>query len=177
MRIDIDNAHGVMFSILADVQQRDVSDVFRRGLHRHARRGVKGWIRHQGHIHILLLRGCGKDLSRPMFQTARRRHKANKAATAGNTGMTRPVNIRDPASSRGFTRGSWAAASITLLLITGPRLQIALGSPMRFERVYGQSGSYSLGRKTGKCPSCRLFGQVLRVPVSMSDSAIWHEPR
>jgi len=55
MLIDINNAYGVAFPVLADVQQRDVSDVFRRGLHCHAGRGVKGWIRHQGHIHILLL--------------------------------------------------------------------------------------------------------------------------
>jgi hypothetical protein len=55
MQIDINNAYGVAFPILADVQQRDVSDVFRRGLHCHAGRGVEGWIRHQGHIHILLL--------------------------------------------------------------------------------------------------------------------------
>src|SRR5438445_490356 len=55
MQIDINYAYGVAFPILADVQQRDVSDVFRRGLHCHAGRGVKGWIRHQGHIHILLL--------------------------------------------------------------------------------------------------------------------------
>src|ERR1700728_3906166 len=54
MRIDIDKAHGVVFPILADVQQRDVSDVFRRGLDRHPRRGEKGWTGYQGHIHILL---------------------------------------------------------------------------------------------------------------------------
>src|SRR5205807_10072820 len=41
MLIDINNAYGVAFPVLADVQQRDVSDVFRRGLHCHAGRGVK----------------------------------------------------------------------------------------------------------------------------------------
>src|SRR5438552_18161819 len=35
MLIDINNAYGVAFPVLADVQQRDVSDVFRRGLHCH----------------------------------------------------------------------------------------------------------------------------------------------
>jgi hypothetical protein len=50
MRFDVDNTHRVVFSILADVEQTDVCEVFRRGLHGHARRGVKGWIRHQGHI-------------------------------------------------------------------------------------------------------------------------------
>ena len=70
-RIDVNDAHGVALPILADVEQSDVSDVFRRGLHRHARRGVKGWIRHQGHIHILLWqRVTAKDLPRPMFHTA-----------------------------------------------------------------------------------------------------------
>jgi len=56
--------------------------------------------------------------------------------------MTRPVKISDPASSRGFTRGSSAAASITLLLITGHHaFQIVLGSPMRFERITGNPES------------------------------------
>ena len=66
--------------------------------------------------------------------------------------MTRPVNIRDPASSRGFTRGSWAAASITLLLITGPRLQIVLGSPMRFERITGNPEVIHLDVKPASVP-------------------------
>jgi hypothetical protein len=53
-RLDVDNAHGIALPTVADVKQSDVSDAFRCCLHRHARRGVKGWIRHQGHIHILL---------------------------------------------------------------------------------------------------------------------------
>src|SRR6202521_3379091 len=64
-RIDVNNAHGVALPILADVEQRDVGDAFRRGLHRHARRRIKGWIRHHGHIHILLWqRVTATDLTR-----------------------------------------------------------------------------------------------------------------
>ena len=36
-RIDVNHAHGVAPPIVPDVKQSDVSDVFRRGLHRHAR--------------------------------------------------------------------------------------------------------------------------------------------
>src|SRR6266404_5105126 len=54
-RIDVDDAHGIALPILADVEQRDVCDAFRRGLHRHTRRRIKGWVRHHGHIHIPLL--------------------------------------------------------------------------------------------------------------------------
>src|ERR1700731_937474 len=64
-RIDVDNAHGVALPILADVEQRVLGDAFRRGLHGHARRRVKGWIRHHGHIHILLgQRVTAKHLTR-----------------------------------------------------------------------------------------------------------------
>src|ERR1700692_3021740 len=63
-RIDVNNAHGVALPIPANVEQRDVGDAFRRRLHRHARRRIKGWIRHQGHIHILLWqRVTAKDLT------------------------------------------------------------------------------------------------------------------
>ena len=44
-RIEVNDAHGVALSILADVEQSDISEAFRRGLHRHARRRVKSWIR------------------------------------------------------------------------------------------------------------------------------------
>ncbi len=36
-RIDVDDAHSVPLPTLADVKQSDVSDTFRRCLHRHAR--------------------------------------------------------------------------------------------------------------------------------------------
>src|ERR1700674_478740 len=45
--VDVNDAHGVSLPTLADVEQSYVSDAFRRGLHRHARRGIKGWIRQQ----------------------------------------------------------------------------------------------------------------------------------
>jgi hypothetical protein len=35
--IKVNDTHGVVLSILAVVEQRDVSQAFRRGLHRHAR--------------------------------------------------------------------------------------------------------------------------------------------
>ena len=36
-RIEVNDAHGVVLSILAGVEQRDISEAFWRGLHRHAR--------------------------------------------------------------------------------------------------------------------------------------------
>jgi hypothetical protein len=35
IRIEINDAHGVVLAILADVEQSDVSEAFWRGLHRH----------------------------------------------------------------------------------------------------------------------------------------------
>src|SRR4029077_3596996 len=54
-RIDIDNAYGVALTILADVEQRDVGDAFRLGLHPHAPWSIKGCMLRQGHSQILLL--------------------------------------------------------------------------------------------------------------------------
>src|SRR5579864_1558411 len=68
-RIDVNNADGVALPILTDVEQRDVGDAFRRSLHRHARRRIKGWIGRQGHIRILLWqRVSTKGLTRQVPQ-------------------------------------------------------------------------------------------------------------
>src|SRR5262245_6841428 len=48
--VDIDDAQSVMLSILADVEQRDISKAFRWSLHCHAWGGIKGWVRTQSHI-------------------------------------------------------------------------------------------------------------------------------
>jgi hypothetical protein len=36
-RIEVNDTHGVVLAIFADVEQRDVSEAFWRGLHRHTR--------------------------------------------------------------------------------------------------------------------------------------------
>src|SRR5215469_1726353 len=53
MRVEVDDSHGIPLSILAHVEQSQVSEAFRRGLHGHARRWVKGWVRYQRHIFLL----------------------------------------------------------------------------------------------------------------------------
>jgi hypothetical protein len=69
--IKVNDAHTVVLSILAVIEQRYISKAFWRGLHRHSRRGVKGWIRHQSHInHSPLSPYLPKDLPRQMFGAA-----------------------------------------------------------------------------------------------------------
>ncbi len=55
--------------------------------------------------------------------------------------MTTPAKIRDPASSRGSTRGSWVAVSITRLTIAGPPLLADCGRHSRFRSDHGQTGN------------------------------------
>ena len=56
LRIDVHDAHGVTLAGRADVEQRDICQAFRGGLHRHRRRGIKSRIRpHRRHRPFLLL--------------------------------------------------------------------------------------------------------------------------
>jgi hypothetical protein len=36
-RLEVNDSHGVTLAVLAHIEQSNVSDVFRRGFHRHAR--------------------------------------------------------------------------------------------------------------------------------------------
>lgn len=44
-------------------------------------------------------------------------------------------------------------------------------------RVEASRTDTDLGTLLATCPECRLFVQVARVPLSVSDLAIWHKPR
>src|SRR5580704_1193641 len=46
--LEVNDTHGVALPVLANVEQSHVSDLLRRGLHRHAWRWVKSWVRHYG---------------------------------------------------------------------------------------------------------------------------------
>jgi hypothetical protein len=53
-QIEVDDAHRVVAAGLADVEQRDVGEPFRRGAHRHDRRGIEAWVRtHRRHVILL----------------------------------------------------------------------------------------------------------------------------
>src|ERR1700730_14298479 len=127
-RIDVDNAHGVAPPILTDVEQRDVGDAFRRGLHRHARRRIKAWIWRQGHIHILLWkRVTAKDstrlgstrcdaLTRRYKQATTNDSKGNDRKVAVTT-MTR-IPLSGPSAESPRSR-TWVILTINRPRITG----------------------------------------------------------
>jgi hypothetical protein len=79
MRIDIDNAHRRVSYFCRRSAERDVSDVF-RGLHRHARRGIKVGSGIKDISILLFARVTAKDLPRPCF--TQRDTVASSTATA-----------------------------------------------------------------------------------------------
>src|SRR5215470_7218964 len=95
-RFKVDDSHGVAPPVLADVQQGHISDLLRRSLHGHAWRGVKGWVRHYGHIHPSSNRVAAKGWPQPMLYMASRSHVGDEAARTREPGNSRrPRATRD----------------------------------------------------------------------------------